>query len=191
MKGQQTESLLPSRRGQPLDGSRPAPQMALGLFLLPDTFSIGQLTRPRPCVSSSFKTVVLVSFNVRSGLSSYMPTTILICGSPADGFQIVGLFADSRDAESYAEGGDGVREPPESPAQSARRPKRAADLAGCDRLAASDLLGPVFASTAALAEESPCPDPSRAKRNMPLRLGFISFRRFAMVCGETISTKSK
>jgi hypothetical protein len=32
-----------------------------------------------------------------------MPTTILICGSPADGFQIVGLFADSADAESYAE----------------------------------------------------------------------------------------
>jgi len=32
-----------------------------------------------------------------------MPTTILICGSPADGFQIVGLFADSGDAESYAE----------------------------------------------------------------------------------------
>src|SRR5262244_2991779 len=31
------------------------------------------------------------------------PTTILICGSPADGFEIVGLFADSRDAESYAE----------------------------------------------------------------------------------------
>jgi hypothetical protein len=30
-------------------------------------------------------------------------TTILICGSPADGFQIIGLFADSRDAESYAE----------------------------------------------------------------------------------------
>jgi hypothetical protein len=32
-----------------------------------------------------------------------MPTTILICGSPADGFQIIGLFADSADAESYAE----------------------------------------------------------------------------------------
>ena len=32
-----------------------------------------------------------------------MPGTILICGSPADGFQIVGLFADSGDAESYAE----------------------------------------------------------------------------------------
>jgi hypothetical protein len=32
-----------------------------------------------------------------------MPATILICGSPADGFQIVGLFADSGDAESYAE----------------------------------------------------------------------------------------
>jgi hypothetical protein len=32
-----------------------------------------------------------------------MPTTILICGSPADGFQIVGLFADRGDAESYAE----------------------------------------------------------------------------------------
>ena len=32
-----------------------------------------------------------------------MPTTILICGSPADGFQVVGLFADSGDAESYAE----------------------------------------------------------------------------------------
>jgi len=32
-----------------------------------------------------------------------MPRTILICGSPADGFQIVGLFADSHDAQSYAE----------------------------------------------------------------------------------------
>jgi len=32
-----------------------------------------------------------------------MPMTILICGSPADGSQIVGLFADSGDAESYAE----------------------------------------------------------------------------------------
>src|SRR5215470_3441479 len=32
-----------------------------------------------------------------------MPTTILICGSPAEGFQIVGLFADSGDAQSYAE----------------------------------------------------------------------------------------
>jgi hypothetical protein len=32
-----------------------------------------------------------------------MPMTVLICGSPADGFQIVGLFADRRDAESYAE----------------------------------------------------------------------------------------
>jgi hypothetical protein len=32
-----------------------------------------------------------------------MPTTILICGSHADGIQIVGLFADSGHAESYAE----------------------------------------------------------------------------------------
>ena len=32
-----------------------------------------------------------------------MPMTVLICGSPADGFQIVGLFADTGDAESYAE----------------------------------------------------------------------------------------
>jgi hypothetical protein len=32
-----------------------------------------------------------------------MPRTILICGSPTDGFQIVGLFADRGDAESYAE----------------------------------------------------------------------------------------
>jgi hypothetical protein len=32
-----------------------------------------------------------------------MPTTILICGSPANGFQIVGLFANTADAESYAE----------------------------------------------------------------------------------------
>src|SRR5262249_18832137 len=29
--------------------------------------------------------------------------TILICGSPADGFQIIGLFADRDDAQSYAE----------------------------------------------------------------------------------------
>ena len=32
-----------------------------------------------------------------------MPTTILICGSPADGFHVVGLFADKADAETYAE----------------------------------------------------------------------------------------
>jgi hypothetical protein len=32
-----------------------------------------------------------------------MPTTILICGSPADGFQTVGLFRNTADAESYAE----------------------------------------------------------------------------------------
>jgi hypothetical protein len=32
-----------------------------------------------------------------------MAMTVLICGSPADGFQIVGLFADRGDAESYAE----------------------------------------------------------------------------------------
>ena len=32
-----------------------------------------------------------------------MPMTVLICGSPADGFQIVGPFADRDDAESYAE----------------------------------------------------------------------------------------
>jgi hypothetical protein len=32
-----------------------------------------------------------------------MPTTILICGSPADGFQVIGLFADRDDAQSYAE----------------------------------------------------------------------------------------
>ena len=33
----------------------------------------------------------------------HMPTTILICGSPADGFHVVGLFADKADAETYAE----------------------------------------------------------------------------------------
>jgi len=32
-----------------------------------------------------------------------MPMIVLICGSPADGFQIVGSFADRGDAESYAE----------------------------------------------------------------------------------------
>jgi len=35
--------------------------------------------------------------------SKNMPMTILICGSPAEGFQIVGLFPDRGDAESYAE----------------------------------------------------------------------------------------
>jgi hypothetical protein len=38
-----------------------------------------------------------------SGRRGRIPTTILICGSPADGFQIVGLFADKADAETYAE----------------------------------------------------------------------------------------
>jgi len=29
--------------------------------------------------------------------------TILICGSPGSGFQFIGLFANSADAQSYAE----------------------------------------------------------------------------------------
>jgi hypothetical protein len=29
--------------------------------------------------------------------------TVLICGRPASGFQIIGLFANSADAQSYAE----------------------------------------------------------------------------------------
>jgi hypothetical protein len=29
--------------------------------------------------------------------------TVLICGSPPSGFQIIGLFANSADAQSYAE----------------------------------------------------------------------------------------
>jgi len=29
--------------------------------------------------------------------------TVLICGSPASGFQIIGLFANSADAQSFAE----------------------------------------------------------------------------------------
>jgi hypothetical protein len=29
--------------------------------------------------------------------------TVLICGSPASGFQIIGLFPNSADAQSYAE----------------------------------------------------------------------------------------
>jgi hypothetical protein len=32
-----------------------------------------------------------------------MPMTVLICGSPGSGFQIIGLFANSGDAQSYAE----------------------------------------------------------------------------------------
>jgi hypothetical protein len=32
-----------------------------------------------------------------------MPMTVLICGSPESGFQIIGLFANSADAQSYAE----------------------------------------------------------------------------------------
>src|SRR5262249_2125545 len=32
-----------------------------------------------------------------------MPMTILICGSPSSGFQIIGLFDNSADAQSYAE----------------------------------------------------------------------------------------
>jgi hypothetical protein len=32
-----------------------------------------------------------------------MSMTVLICGSPASGFQIIGLFANSADAQSYAE----------------------------------------------------------------------------------------
>src|SRR5437016_2768622 len=32
-----------------------------------------------------------------------MPMTVLICGSPASGFQIIGLFANSADAQSFAE----------------------------------------------------------------------------------------
>ena len=36
-------------------------------------------------------------------VSNEMPMTNLICGSPAEGFQVVGLFPDRGDAESYAE----------------------------------------------------------------------------------------
>jgi hypothetical protein len=32
-----------------------------------------------------------------------MALTILMCGSPGDGFQIIGLFANSADAQSFAE----------------------------------------------------------------------------------------
>jgi hypothetical protein len=32
-----------------------------------------------------------------------MPMTVLICGSPGSGFQIIGVFANSGDAQSYAE----------------------------------------------------------------------------------------
>jgi hypothetical protein len=32
-----------------------------------------------------------------------MRMTVLICGSPGSGFEIIGLFANSGDAQSYAE----------------------------------------------------------------------------------------
>jgi hypothetical protein len=32
-----------------------------------------------------------------------MPMTVLICGSPASGFQIIGLFANNAEAQFYAE----------------------------------------------------------------------------------------
>jgi hypothetical protein len=32
-----------------------------------------------------------------------MPMAVLICGGPASGFKIIGLFANSADAQSYAE----------------------------------------------------------------------------------------
>jgi hypothetical protein len=32
-----------------------------------------------------------------------MLMTVLICGSPGSGFEIIGLFANSADAQSYAE----------------------------------------------------------------------------------------
>jgi len=32
-----------------------------------------------------------------------MPMTVLICGSAASGFEIIGLFANSADAQSFAE----------------------------------------------------------------------------------------
>jgi hypothetical protein len=39
---------------------------------------------------------------IQQGIND-MPMTILICGSPAEGFQVVGLFPDRGEAESYAE----------------------------------------------------------------------------------------
>ena len=36
-------------------------------------------------------------------VNKLLPMTVLICGSPASGFQIIGLFANSADAQSYAE----------------------------------------------------------------------------------------
>jgi hypothetical protein len=35
--------------------------------------------------------------------SPVMPMAVLICGGPANGFQIIGLFANSADAQSFAE----------------------------------------------------------------------------------------
>src|SRR5215472_18838602 len=38
-----------------------------------------------------------------SSTRKLLPMTVLICGSPASGLQIIGLFANSADAQSYAE----------------------------------------------------------------------------------------
>jgi hypothetical protein len=72
----------------------PVPQMAAGLLASPDARCSKQLTQRTLCISQAA---------TPKTAATHMPMTVLICGSPADGFQIVGLFADRSDAESYAE----------------------------------------------------------------------------------------
>src|SRR5262249_31920218 len=47
--------------------------------------------------------IISAEVKVRHTATPQMPMTVLICGSPASGFQIIGLFANSADAQSYAE----------------------------------------------------------------------------------------
>jgi hypothetical protein len=64
---------------------------------------IRHTTEPRASGMAQTRRAHLPPTRLKKEARTMPPTTILICGSPADGFEIVGLFADSRDAESYAE----------------------------------------------------------------------------------------
>jgi len=64
----------------------------------PAVYTVGQLGE-----IDHFVMAITAAESIARHVAGYMPMIVLICGGPADGFQIVGSFADRRDAESYAE----------------------------------------------------------------------------------------
>ena len=56
-----------------------------------------------PSVTCHARSIAGTSELTSTRVNKLLPMTVLICGSPASGFQIIGLFANSADAQSYAE----------------------------------------------------------------------------------------